>query len=208
MSASRVGAWVLSLAMTGGLAALSRGQWQAHRGAEGALRLTWSARPEQIETCRRLGAEELAGLPAHMRQQVICEGTSATYRLRVRRGEVLLEEDTLHGSGFRRDRPMHVLRDYTFPPGEHRIRIEVDRVEAGTTDSSVALADSGISLDRGVREAEERQRRRLEAIPATLSLDETITVAPREVVLVTWDPDGRRLRMVRLRTQPAQGGRQ
>lgn len=206
MSPSRVGAVFLSLALTAGLAALSRGQWLAHRAEEGALRLTWSARPEQIETCRRLGSEELARLPAHMRQQVVCEGTAATYRLRVWRGEALLDEAILHGSGFRRDRPMHVLRDYPLPPGAHRIRIEVNRLEAGITDSSVVPADSGISLDREVREVEERQRRRLEAIPAALSLDETVTIAPREVVLVTWDPDGRRLRMARSTTQPEQGG--
>lgn len=201
-AARRVGGWVVALAMTAGLAALSRGQWRAHPERDGAVRLTWSARPERIETCRRLGDAELEKLPAHMRQQVLCEGVSATYRLRVWRGDVLLDEEILEGGGLRRDRPMHVLRDYDLPAGTHRLRVEVRRVEAAAADTTAAAADTGLSLDRDVREAEERQRRRLEAIPGELLLEEAVTIAPRQVVLVTWDADARRLRLVRQAAAP------
>jgi hypothetical protein len=193
----RIGGWLLALALTTGLAALSRGTWRAHPEDDGAVRLTWSARPERIETCRRLTAAELAERPAHMRQEVACEGVTATYRLRVWRDEALLDEEVLRGSGLRHDRPLYVLRDYEVPPGTHRIRVAMERVEAAVEDSITAAADTGMSLDRGVREAEERQRRRLEAIPAALALDEQVTIAPRQVVLVTWDAETRRLRIVR-----------
>ena len=206
MTAARVAALAVAVILTAGLAALSRGEWRANREVQGALRLTWSARPERIETCRRLSESELEQLPAHMRQQLVCEGASATYRLRVWRGDSLLDDEVLHGSGLRRDRPMHVLRDYEVPPGTHRLRVEVRRVETPATDTDPGVADTGMSLDRGVREAEERQRRRLEAIPAELLLDEEVVIAPREVVLVTWDADARRLRTVRSPRNPPQGG--
>jgi hypothetical protein len=199
-------AWAIAVMLTVGLAALSRGEWRAHREVQASLRLTWSARPERIESCHRLSESELEKLPAHMRQQVTCEGVSATYRLRVWRGDSLLDDRVLHGSGLRRDRPMHVLRDYEVPPGTHRLRVEVHRIETPAADSDADVADTGSSLDRGVREAEERQRRRLEAIPAELRLDEEVIVAPREVVLVTWDADARRLRTVRSPRNPTRGG--
>jgi hypothetical protein len=180
-----------------GLAALSRGSWQAHRGDEGVLRLTWSIRPERIESCRRVSAAEQADRPAHMREAVACEGASATYRLRVWRNDTLLDDEVLQGGGFRNDRPIYVLRDYPAPPGMYRLRVEMRRVESVTRDTTGAAPDTGMSLDRGVREAEERQRRRLEAVPASLLLDETVTVAARDVVLVTWDAETRRLRLLR-----------
>jgi hypothetical protein len=47
--------------------------------------------------------------------------------------------------------------------------------------------------DRAVREAEERRRRRAEAIPPVLTLDTTVTIASRRVLLVTYDEPNRRL---------------
>src|SRR5690606_24552456 len=55
--------------------------WRPAGAAE--LRLSWSARPERIEVCRTLSAEELAARPVHMRREVECEGRSATYALQV-----------------------------------------------------------------------------------------------------------------------------
>jgi hypothetical protein len=186
----------LTLGMALGLAGLSRGSWRAHRGNEAVLRLTWSIRPERIETCRRVSEAEQADRPAHMRQAVACEGMSATYRLRIWRNDTLLDDEVLQGGGFRNDRPIYVLRDYPSPPGTSRVRVEMRRVESVTEDTTGAAVDTGMSLDRGVREAEERQRRRLEAVPAELRLDETVTLAARDVVLVTWDAETRRLRLV------------
>jgi hypothetical protein len=184
--------------MAAGLAALSRGNWRAHRGDEAVLRLTWSVRPERIETCRRVSDAEQADRPAHMRQAVICEGASATYHLRVWRDDQVLDDEVLRGGGFRNDRPIYLLRDYPASPGTYRLRVDMRRVETVADDSTAgAAADQGMSLDRGVREAEERRRRRVEAVPAELRLDETVVLGPRQVVLVTWDAEARRLRVVR-----------
>lgn len=197
-AARRAGAWGLALVLALGLAALSRGNWRAHRGDEAVLRLTWSVRPERIETCRRVSEAEQADRPAHMRQAVVCEGASATYRLRVWRDDQLLDDEVLRGGGFRNDRPIYLLRDYPASPGTWRLRVEMRRVETVAEDSTGgAAADQGMSLDREVREAEERARRRVEAVPAELRLEETVTFGPREVVLVTWDAEARRLRVVR-----------
>jgi len=197
-AARRTGAWGLALVLALGLAALSRGNWRAHRGDETVLRLTWSVRPERIETCRRVSEAEQADRPAHMRQAVVCEGASATYRLRVWRDDQLLDDEVLRGGGFRNDRPIYLLRDYPASPGTYRLRVEMRRVETVTEDSTGGeAADQGMSLDRGVRETEERARRRVEAVPAELRLDETVEFDPRQVVLVTWDAEARRLRIVR-----------
>ena len=47
--------------------------------------------------------------------------------------------------------------------------------------------------DRGVRERQERKRQRQEALPARLALDTVVTVGQGQVVLVTYDWEGRRL---------------
>ena len=193
----RVVAWGVALLATLGLAALSRATWRAYPEPSGAFRLTWSARPEQIETCRRLSEAELVERPVHMRQEVMCEGASATYRLQVWLGERQVDDEVLRGGGLRSDRPIYVLRDYPAPPGTYRLRVEMRRVESVAEDTTGAGADTGMSLDRGVREEEERRRRRLEAVPAELLLDETVVLAARQVTLVTWDAETRRLRVVR-----------
>jgi hypothetical protein len=192
-----VSAWGVALLATLGLAALSRASWRAHPEPNGAIRLTWSARPEQIETCRRLSEAELAERPVHMRQEVMCEGAAATYRLQVWLDERQVDDEVLQGGGMRNDRPIYVLRDYPAPPGRYRLRVAMRRVESVAGDTTGAAADTGMSLDRGVREAEERRRRRLEAVPAELWLDETVVLAARQVALVTWDAETRRLRMVK-----------
>jgi hypothetical protein len=56
-----------------------------HDSRDAVLRLAWSARPERVEQCRQQSEEELARLPRHMRQPVVCEGVAAQYRLTVRR---------------------------------------------------------------------------------------------------------------------------
>ena len=53
------------------------------RGGEAWVRLSWSARPERVETCRRLTDAELADRPAHMRLRLECTGRFARYRLAV-----------------------------------------------------------------------------------------------------------------------------
>jgi hypothetical protein len=47
------------------------------------------------------------------------------------------------------------------------------------------------------RSGEERRRRMADEVPASLVLREALTLAPREVLLVTYDQEARRLRAVR-----------
>ncbi len=205
---------LLAIVVTAALVLLSRAGYATGRGTEGLLRLSWSGRPERIERCRRYTDEELAERPAHMRQRLECEGSSARYGLRVETDGRAVSLDTVTGGGLRGDRPIHFLGEYPLLPGARTISVEVVRVdttdadgeeaedqddaedEAGADDDEDAEESSGLESDRGVREREERKRQRQEALPPRLSLDTTVTVGRGEVVLVTYDRGVRRLVMV------------
>jgi hypothetical protein len=178
---------------------LSRAPWP--RPSEHALlRLSWSGRPERIERCRELSDEELEKLPAHMRQREECEGHPARYLVRVWHGGALLSRDTVTGGGLRGDRAIHMLREYRLAPGAQPVAIEVTRTDSVTPSEGVEpeeeaeLEDTATApLDRARRERQERRRERLERLPPLLRLDTTLRLAPGEVVVVTYDPIGRRL---------------
>ena len=171
--------------------------WHVDGGAR--LRLSWSARPERIETCRTRSAEELAKMPAHMRQQSECEGHAASYLLRVLVDSQLVGESPVLGAGLRHDRPILLLREYPVPAGAHRVRVTFVRRE--TTDDDAAAyapaaergADTGLYAGRAAREASEHERRARAAVPAQMALDTVMTFAPRRVALVTFDAAVRRL---------------
>ena len=160
------------------------------------LRLSWTARPQRIEVCRTLSAEELAARPEHMRQRVECDGRFASYTLRVEMDDRAIGESIIRGGGLRHDRPIFLLREYQVPPGAHRMRITFtrrERIETREEDesarSAVPDADTGLYAGRAAREVAERGRRDRAAIPARLELDTTVTLAPREVALITFDPE-------------------
>jgi hypothetical protein len=167
--------------------------------AEARLRLSWTARPERIETCRAASAEELARELEHMRQRVECEGRSATYALRVRVDDGPAVERVVRGGGFRHDRPMHLLEDFSIGSGVHRIALEFARRETETGSDTTVVAqrstgtDTGLFAGRAERERTERSRRARAAIPARLTLDTTVAFAAGEVVLVTFDSERRSL---------------
>jgi hypothetical protein len=185
--------WSVTLVAALGLARLSRASWAPHADENGVLRLALTARPERIESCRRLSDAELAERPAHMRVAVECEGTTATYRLRVWRDSTLLDDGVVRGGGFRHDRPIHLLREYQVAPGRQAVRVSLERVESVAPDTAMATADSGLSLDRATREAEEQQRGRQEALPSRIVLEQSLDLGARQVALVTWDPVQRSL---------------
>lgn len=168
-------------------------------GATARLRLSWSARPERIEVCRRLSAEELAQLAEHMRQRVECEGRFATYALRVESDGRVLGETMVHGAGLRHDRPLYLLREYDVAPGMHRVRVSFTRRETPSAAAATFAQTTPIEVDTGIfagraqREAVEHARRVRAAIPAYLELDTTIVFAPREVMIVTFDSERRAL---------------
>lgn len=181
------------------------------------VRVSWSARPERVETCRRLSDEEYARLPVHMRRRVECEGATARYELRVLRDSVLLAVDTVRGGGLRHDRELYVYREIAVPAGPARIAVRFVRLDSSLAADALLRADTSseagrggaavsgregaivpggagaIVPDRAAREDEERERRRAEAVPPLLVLDTVITMAPRTVVLVTYGDVARRL---------------
>lgn len=145
-----------------------------HGSEQAMLRLAWSARPDRLERCRRQSEEELARLPAHMRQPVLCEGASAQYRLTVRDEGRVVAEQIVHGGGLRQDRRLYVFQELPLDPGDRRIEVRFDRLDLEESDS--ANRQSGG-----------------ETVAAHLVFDERVRVRPREVILVTYSPERRAL---------------
>lgn len=164
---------VLALAATCGIAWASRIRMAPYPSTDAMLRLAWSARPERIEVCRSPTADEMAARPQHMRQELICEGTAATYRLEVRVDDALVVEQEVHGGGLRRDRRLYVFRELAVRPGANRIDVRFTRLETPDPRSS--------------------PRTHGEFVPPRLVLDQRVDLGPREVVLVTYDADRRSL---------------
>ena len=149
---------------------------------DAVLRLTWTARPERIETCRTQTAEELATLPVHMRQPVVCTGESAAYRLQVRRGDKVLLDEIVHGGGWRRDRPLYVFHDLPQSAGDADVNIRFERLGDGT----VAHTTTGVSADG----------RFISDLPAVLTLEQRFRFRTGTVTLVTYDSERRALTAV------------
>ena len=172
------------------------------RGGEAWVRLSWSARPERVETCRRLTDAELADRPAHMRLRVECTGRFARYRLAVLSDGVPLTLDTVRGGGLRNDRPMHVLREVPVPPGLRRIQVELVRLDSAAPrveddaeepDDDDSQEARGVLGERERRETDERARSKAAAIAPHLNLDTIVALDRGRVLLVTYDGDTRRL---------------
>lgn len=201
MTPARIGGLVLAAASALALGALSRVPSSATPDGRARLRVAFSARPERVEQCRTLSAEELANVPVHMRQSQVCEGTTVRYRLEVLRDGRLLDSATLRGGGLRHDRQLYALRELPVASGPATVEVRLTRLGPGgrpdTAASALALVETTGALDRRQREADERRRRAADEVPAVLVLRESVTLAPREVLLVTYDQGARRLRAVR-----------
>jgi len=164
-------------------------------GDAARLRVSWTARPERIETCRRLSDEELAQRSEHMRQRMECEGGFATYAIEVEVDGQRVEQSVVRGGGLRNDRPIHYLREFDVAPGEREVEVKLVRREADSArdngedeDDEDDDEDRGISAERAVREREERRRRERTALPARVELDTTLTIAGGQVAVITFDP--------------------
>ena len=196
------------------LAALSALPLEVQPAPDARLRVAFSARPERIETCRRPTADELANLPAHMRQTEICEGSTARYRLEVRRGDSLLLSALVRGGGLRQDRRLYVLREVAVPSGRTIVDVRLTRIDTTSRAGDERRDDGrGEGHDRGEgydrREGRDhdrdddrdrddaRHRRMADEVPPALHLRDTVELRPREVLLLTYDQSERRLRAVR-----------
>lgn len=149
------------------------------------LRLSWRTRAAAVRECREPTPEELAGLPAHMRRDRICDRRVPPHRLRVAVDGRILEDARIEAAGARQDRPLYVHREFPLVPGVHELEVRF----------FVAEEASGIQTEgRGEGDAEDRSRPEPERAIQTdedvrLVLRERVELATGEVVLVTHDPE-------------------
>ncbi len=140
----------LAVVLAGGVAASSGAHVPWHGDGASQLRLSWSARPERIETCRTLSDEEFAQRPAHMRQRVVCEGTTASYALVLTADGDTLDASVIRGGGLRGDRAIFVLREYALSAGSHRLQLRFSRREAVDSATTQHALPPELLLDTGV----------------------------------------------------------
>jgi hypothetical protein len=148
---------------------LSFAPYTTERDVGAIVRLAWRARGERVRDCRRLTPEELAKLPAHMRQEEVCEGRILPYRLTVALDDSAAVDQLIHGAGAREDRPLYVFQDLVLKPGVHRISVRF------TLEGTPATTETRL------------------ATPPRLALDTTLTLETRRVVLVTYDEEREQL---------------
>ncbi|MGH7522645.1 MAG: hypothetical protein ACREMI_15325, partial [Gemmatimonadales bacterium] len=144
------------------------------------IRLAWRALREQERRSRRLSAEELAKLPPHMRQDEVCERGMLPYHLRVSVDETTVVDEAVRAGGARADRPLFVFHELPVTPGMHHLSITFEREPVPAEQDSE-------------REVERDHRRET---PRRLTLDETVRVSSRAILLVTYDDEQRRLRLL------------
>lgn len=144
--------------------------YTAERDVGAIVRLAWRARGERVRECRRRTPDELAKLPPHMRQEEVCEGRVLPYRLTVDLDGAATVNQLIHGAGAREDRPLYVFQDLVVTPGSHRIAVTFTREGVERADTAGALAT-----------------------PARLTLDTTVTLGSRRVLLVTYNEEREQL---------------
>lgn len=187
---SRIAGAALALAAAVGIAHGSHVPLTLEDGTGAVLRVAFAARPERIEVCRTLTPAELEALPAHMRQPVSCEGTTAQYELEVRRDGEVLSRERLRGGGMRSDRQLYVFHETAIPAGRSTIEVRLARLDTAATDVAAVTAEQPPADSA-------RTRRHDGEVPPLLELRESVTLGAREVVLVTYDGATRTLRAVR-----------
>jgi len=173
----------------GVLSLLSEAPYTAEPATHGVIRLAWRARGERVRRCRRLTPDELAKLPAHMRQEEVCERAVLPYRLRVTVDGAPAIDELVRAGGAREDRPLFVFRELSVAPGAHHITVVFERASGGDAEDEHEGED-----DRAQRR--EPRESAVRETPDHLALDETVTLAPRAILLVTYDDEGQRLRLL------------
>lgn len=162
-------------------------------GDHAVLRVAFGARPERIEVCRALSADEQQALPTHMRETTSCVGTTARYHLEVRRDGAMISTAELRGGGLRSDRQLYLFREIRVPSGPSHLEVSLVRVNAAAIAAMDSTADAAGAAPLGSA----RARRHDGEVPVRLELNEVVTLSPREVLLITYDAESRSLRSVR-----------
>lgn len=161
---------VVAVALTAATAALTRTPVTFSGEGVGVLRLSWRMKGVTAEACRTLAPEELARLPAHMRNPRACIGVIAPYHLTVTADRSLSVDDTVRAPGARSDRPLNVLREFLLTPGEHQVAVRFRSI----------LPEGVEAPPEGITE---------------LTWQGTVRVGTREVALLTLDSSGRGLEL-------------
>lgn len=184
----------IAAAVLAPLSVLSTAPMRMDTRGDPVLRVSIGARPERIETCREQTDEELAKVAPQMRQRVVCEGTTARYRFTVWLADSLLDSATVRGGGLRHDRRLYVFREYALRAGRNALRVRLDRIDTVQTATDTAGAAADLTVNsRDERERAERSRRLAGAVPSSLELAIAPMLESRQVILVTYDQNGRRL---------------
>ena len=186
----RVAATVGTMVLAWALAASSDVGVRWHPENAAQLRLSWSARPERIEICRRLTDAELESRPVHMRQRVECEGRAATYALEVSVDGIVLDRAVVSGAGLRHDRPVFLLREFTVPEGVRQVRVSFVRRESADSVSTSAEVTGALTASGGEREDREREQRReraLSTIPPHLEFEDRVLFRRGSAILIALD---------------------
>jgi hypothetical protein len=140
-----IGGWLLGIVATGAIVGLSRVPYAVSPTDHAELRFAWRYRSVSLEQCRPLTEEENAALPAHMRQDEICERRLQPWRLTIWVDGVQVAEDTVRARGAREDRPLYVFRKLTLAPGTHAVRAIFAPI--GPSEQRMLSLESGVSLD-------------------------------------------------------------
>lgn len=141
----RTGGWVLGIAGTVAIVALSQVPYTVAPSDHAELRFAWRYRSASIERCRPPTEEENASLPVHMRQTEICERQLQPWRLGIWLDEVQVADDTVRARGAREDRPLYVFRKVPIPQGTHRLRAVFSPV--GESERSPLVLESTVELE-------------------------------------------------------------
>jgi len=163
VTARRVGGILLALGVTAAIVALSQVPYAAAPSRDGELRLAWRWRSRPVQRCRALTPDEVARLPVHMRHAQDCTRGLQPYRLRVHVDRAMVVDRAVVASGAEADRPLSVFTRVPLAPGRHEVHI--------------AFAPAESLEARG------------DTLAATLTLDTTVVLAERRVVLVTVDEE-------------------
>ena len=128
------------------------------------IRLSWRAVGDPIAECREPSEAELAALPPHMRRRKICEARLSAFRLSVSIDGALVLAEEVRPEGARGDRPAYVFHEFVVAPGVHQLAIRFEAQPDGRA-----------------------------PVPHALTLGERVVLEPREICLVTFDPETGRL---------------
>ena len=163
---------LIGLAFLVGVALLTEAPARFTTENAALLRLSWRLPAGEGQDCRRPTPEELAELPAHMRNPDACIGGSHpgfTLSVRVDGTDVVI--DTLYPAGSRGDRPIFVFRELPIEPSRRALRVRFEENASERADGS--------------------------ATRRVLEWGDELDVEPREIVLVRYDQDTGTLQAVR-----------